>query len=177
MTSKLQERETVGHRSISARPGIDDGDVARIKHIFQERATNSGRVANSVLKFLPSTMQRVSHEKPGMFPYNIYFLQRVLREDYPRWFSYAQYTPRELRKNSGYLESVPLNDGSDIYRNGATNEHNTGLWSHECSHTFVEVPHISQKVLIWLAIPIEKIVSPYFFIKRAVTCEGYERIL
>lgn len=73
----------MGHRPRSGRRGISDADDARTERDFQPEPAKCLRLASVELEISSLTIQKVLHEKPGIFPYEIRFLQHLLQVDYP----------------------------------------------------------------------------------------------
>lgn len=96
-----------------------------------------------------------------MFPYQIHLLQQLLPECIPCRLNYGKYSQVVVRNEFGCFNRLLLFNKCGFLKKGVVNKHSCRISSAENLHTVVEVPHTSQKCMLWCCIHSTKITGRY----------------
>ena len=106
-------------------------------------------------------------------PYNVYFVQKLLEDDYDRRLQFCEEMMRRCDENNRFPQNILFSDEATFYLNGVINRHNYRFWSQENPRWIFEAhTQRPQKVNVWAGIINNRILGPFFF-EGNLTAERY----
>ena len=98
-------------------------------------------------------MRRILHEDLGMLSYKIQLVQELKPIDHPIRFRFF----------ADFVKKITFSDKVRFDLFGYVNKQNCRIWGPEISHTYIEKPMHSKRVIVWCAFWSRDIIRPFFF--------------
>ena len=115
---------------------------------------------------IESTVHKVLRERLHLYAYKLQLLHHIKPDDPARRESLAIDIVDSIEAHPEYLSRVCFRDESTFHVSGKVNKHNCRIWGSENLHVSIEMERDSQKINVWCGLMKDKVVGPFFSLKK-----------